>query len=135
MDPINPTITMFSYLGYLTLPALLVEFVLIYPLKEYIRTTIGSLYSMLYALSMFVLLFLWPVHSIVVEFVQNMGTVRLQFLSDNIAIVYCLWAIILCFVYLYVHNTLISPSHDKIREILVPDHLTDDEMLELMPVE
>lgn len=123
-DPVDPTTTMFSYLGYLSLPILLLECLLVYPLKEYIRTTIGSIYSMLYAFAVLVLLFLWPVHSVLVEFVQNLGTIRLQFISDNIIILYCLWSIILCFVFLYVHNTLLSPAHDKVKAVLVPRYLT-----------
>ena len=111
---------MFSYIGYLTLPLLLLEFVLVYPLKEYIRAHLGSLYSMLYAFSALILLCLWPVHSLVVEFVQNLGTVNLNFFTNNILIFYCLWAIILCCIYIYIHNSLLSPSHDKIKEMLVP---------------
>ena len=84
---------------------------------------------MLYAYSEFVLLFLWPVHELVVEFVQNLGTVRLQFITNNIVIVYCLWAIVLVFVYLYIHSSLLSPSHDTVRGMLVPRYLTHDEMI------
>lgn len=110
LDPVDPTATMLDYMGYLTLPLLMLVFVIVYPLKGYIRDKIGSVYSYLYAFGVILLLFLWPVYELLKEFIVSMGTIQLQFLSNNLPILYSLWAIILFSVYLFVHRTLISPS-------------------------
>lgn len=102
---------------------------IVYPLKEYIRSKIGSIYSIMFALSVIVLLFLWPVHEFVVEFIANLGAIQLTFINNNIAIIYCIWAIFLCFIYMYIHNSMVAPDHSRIRDVILL-YLTEEEMTE-----
>jgi hypothetical protein len=127
MDPIDPTASMLEYMGYLTLPLLMLEFIIVYPLKSYIRDKIGSVYSYLYAFGVLMLLFMWPVYELLKEFVVNMGVIQLQFLSNNLPILYSLWAIIILAVYLFVHRTLVSPSWERVRGIL-KRHMKEEEI-------
>lgn len=63
--PVDNSIQIFEYLGYLSLVFIFVLLVMIYPLKEYIRNTVGSLYSYVYGLALTLILYLWPLYSFI----------------------------------------------------------------------
>ena len=65
-DVISPDTTIFTYLKILVLVVVYFGLYLAYPLKEFVRNKVGSLYSYFYALSILTLVLIWPLYSLII---------------------------------------------------------------------
>lgn len=102
MMPVDPSTLVYSYLGYLSLGFIFVLLLLIYPIKEYIRNTAGSLYSYIYGLSMTLILYLWPLYS----FIQSNGSFSFTFITSNQPLIITFIVMAVTGFYFFIHHSL-----------------------------
>lgn len=115
--PVDPTTSLFSYLGYMSLGFIFVLLLLIYPIKEYIRNSAGSLYSYIYGLSMTLILYLWPLYS----FIQSNGSFSYTFVTSNQPLIITFIVIAVTGFYFFIHHSLFEIKLAKVRELLLED--------------
>lgn len=80
MMPLNTGENIFNYLGYLSLVPIFVLMLLIYPMKEFIRNSIGAIYSYVYGLAITLILYLWPFYSFIKE-ISSSGGLTFAFIT------------------------------------------------------
>lgn len=117
LDQIDTSIQLFDYGKFLTLWISYVCLYMTYPLKEFIRNKIGSLYSFLFALSFLTLFFIWPLYSLMEEFITNQ-TLTFNFITQNKALIITFIVIIVFSFHLLAHSTFFEGNLPKTRKIL-----------------
>lgn len=100
--PVDTSTLLINYLGYMTLVPILILLVLIYPIKEFIRNTAGSLYSYFYALALTLILYLWPLYS----FIQSGASFSLSFITSNQILIICFIVVVISGFYFFIHHSL-----------------------------
>lgn len=120
-DDIDPTITIFDYLHILTLLIVYVALYVVYPIKEFVRDKIGSLYSYLYALSTITLFLVWPTYSLIEEYVKNNGAITFTFITQNRALIITFLIIIVFTFHLLTHHTFFEGSILETKRLLLVD--------------
>jgi len=103
--PVDTTTQIFAYMGYLTLIPIFLLLLLIYPLKEYIRSNAGSIYSYVFALSVTLILYLWPIYSFIDE-ISKTGNLNFNFITQNPPLIIAFIVLIVTGFYFFTHNTL-----------------------------
>lgn len=64
-NQVDTSTTIFGYLHVLSLWVVYAALYIVYPIKEFVRNKVGSLYSYLYALPTLALFFIWPAYSLI----------------------------------------------------------------------
>lgn len=116
--PRDTSISMFSYLGYLSLAPILVLVVAICPLKEFIRNEAGALYSYIYGLSLTLILYLWPLYSLITE-ISDTGSISFNFIINNQALITAFIVLVVTGFYFFVHHALFEPKLDRVQQLLL----------------
>ena len=118
--PLETGTNIFNYLGYLSLAPMLLLLILIYPLKEFIRNSIGAIYSYVYGLAITLILYLWPFYSFVRE-ISNSGSITYAFITENFALIIAFIILAVTGFYFFIHHSLFEPKLERIRELLLQD--------------
>ena len=112
--PVDTATSIFNYMGYLSLVPIYVFLLIIYPIKEYIRNTIGSFYSYIYGISVTLILYLWPLYSFITS-----SAFDLTILTSNKPLIISFIVIIITGFYFFIHNTLFQMNLEKIKGLLL----------------
>ena len=117
MDEIDTSTQLFDYGRYLTLWIAYACLYMTYPLKEFIRNKIGSLYSFLFALSFITLFFVWPAYSLLEEYIENQK-LTFTFITKNQALLITFLFIIVFSFHLFTHSTFFEGNIKKTTKLL-----------------
>lgn len=120
LDPINTSTILDSYLGLLSLWGTYVLGYCVYPLKEFIRSKIGSLYSFLYGLSFATLFVIWPAYSLLEEYIKN-SQITFEFVTNNQPLIITFLVIIVFSFHLFTHNSQFEGNIKTVKRSLYID--------------
>jgi hypothetical protein len=112
--PLNTGDAIYNYMGYLSLVPIFVLLVLIYPLKEFIRNLAGALYSYVYALALTLILYLWPLYSLITELTST-GSISFSFITNNQGLITAFIILVVTGFYFFVHNALFEPKLERVQ--------------------
>ena len=120
MMPLDTTANFFSYLGYLSLVPIFVFLILIYPVKEFIRNSVGAIYSYVYGLAITLILYLWPFYSLIQE-ISSTGSITFSFITTNMALIIAFIVLVITGFYFFIHHALFEPKLERIKDLLLED--------------
>ena len=134
LDPINTATNWQSYLGLLGLWGVFLLVYIVYPLKEFIRSKIGSLYSYLYALSFATLFAIWPGYSLLEEYIKN-SKITFEFVTNNEPLIITFLIIIVFSFHLFTHNSQFEGDLKAVKKGLYVDFTKGELQKALLEIE
>lgn len=79
------------------------------------RKNIGALYSYIYALSISLILFMWPLYSFILEIANSGGSLTVNFITQNEPLLLTFITIIVTGFYFFTHNSIFEVKKEKIE--------------------